>query len=281
MTHCSHIHYFYSYNTQGKEIVRTVSVIPYQSVGSWRPDFLLPVDASLWSRPSGGIKICEINARYSFNAFFASYNKNHSLANLPYLSYCPIMPVTELEDIPDTFLSAFDCTKSVGILKASEEGWDVKLFQREFNRRANELGGEAQARFVLPSSLRLNERGELCDDIGELSQFALECKQTELLAMDPAVLNKLVLESRYMNDIRTILVAHDKRMLSVLTDENIMSDYVTPTEFEILRENLVQTFVIEVHRDVTERAKGTRADWLMKPNGGGKGIGKITPRPFP
>ena len=50
------------------EVLRSVQHLPY-NIGSWRPDILFPSDDLT------GFKICEINARFPFNAFFSSHGK--------------------------------------------------------------------------------------------------------------------------------------------------------------------------------------------------------------
>lgn len=81
---------------EATELLSQMKGRPY-FIGSWRPDFLLPEGRG------DDILICEINARYAFNGYYCSHEKNKTLHRLPYLDRVPMMPVTELEDIPDLF----------------------------------------------------------------------------------------------------------------------------------------------------------------------------------
>jgi len=108
------------------EILRAVEARPY-NIGSWRPDYLFPADDVF------SFRVCEINARFPFNAFYASHEKNKGLLSLPYLSNVAIMPVDELAQVPDTFRNVFDSHLPVGIIKDEAGGWDVRLFQESFN----------------------------------------------------------------------------------------------------------------------------------------------------
>ena len=47
--------------------------------GSWRPDILYPKDEP------DNFKVCEINARFPFNGYYASHEKNNILGQLSYL----------------------------------------------------------------------------------------------------------------------------------------------------------------------------------------------------
>jgi hypothetical protein len=116
-------------------LLKTVDHLPY-NIGSWRPDFLFPKDKH------DTFSICEINARFPFNAFYASHEKNAGLSELPYLREVPAMPIAELDAVPTIFKSVFDSSKSLGLLKASEAGWDVRLFRNDFNHDAAEHAQE-------------------------------------------------------------------------------------------------------------------------------------------
>lgn len=98
--------------------------------------------------------------------------------------------------------------------------------------------------------------------------------QDELIALPPEILTAIV-RCTHINDMRTIFLAHDKRMLGVLTDPDIMKDYVSQEDIEILQRHIVKTYVCGEHESARQEAKDNRAEWLIKPNGGGKGIGLV------
>ena len=323
---------------------------PY-NIGSWRPDLLFPIGCS------DSFVICEINARYAFNGYFCSHEKNRILDQIPYLSRVPMMPVTELRDIPDLFRCFFDRSKVVGILKSDpKEGWDVKMFRscvaeaqesnektkenyaiidetylpnppepldefpsplfppprlsrddsasfpsppvnvRQASNELSKLGFPSNAaasiapdtsntniasnpnvgvRFLSPHDLapRPDETG-VSDASGPIEQFAIECSQAELLSMDRDILRRII-SCPHINDIRTIFLAHDKRMLSVLTTPDIMKDYLDPAEVNLLQSSIIDTYICGIHTEIVSIAKRERTNWILKPNGGGKGIGIV------
>lgn len=264
---------------RAREVVALVQDRPY-SIGSWRPDFLFPrSDVS-------SFQVCEINARFPFNAFWASHEKNSAHSALGYLEGLPIMPIAELESVPEVFTSVFDSSLSLGILKENGAGWDVYLFVETFNAIAalrhcstsyQASFSCASARMISPSDLRLTEDGNrLCDGVGELSQFALECSQETLLALEPRVLELLLTSCVYINDIRTILIGHDKRMLAALSDAELMGSYLSPADVALLQKHVVKTYVLgSAPPEVLADARDNRANYLIKPNGEGKGVGIV------
>jgi hypothetical protein len=147
-------------------------------------------------------------------------------------------------------------------------------------------------RFIDPSCLHIGEDGNIYDKSDSavppspLHQFALEMSQAELFAMPSDVLHAIATSCTYMNDLRTILLAHDKRMLAILTTPEIMSDYLSPEDVTILQRYVTTTFICGArdresdplhrkHAQAVEDARANRHEWMIKPNGGGKGIGIV------
>lgn len=266
----------------------------------------------------------------------------------------PLMPVHELNGIPDTFCNVFDRNKTVGVLKCNHvEGWDVKLFKEsiggdstrkskdkvedsdlDFDMKSNikkqklnhfnndeegllptqpeifrgssksfpdpqlsardisqtlsllptEESNETTpsgARFVFPHDLQLREitsdgntKVELCDSVGPLKQFVFECSTSEILNFDFTLLRHVV-SCPHFNDLRTIFLAHDKRMLSVFSSPDIVRDYASPEDAAILRDHIIPTFICGIHTATVTQAKLERNKWLVKPNSGGKGVGIV------
>jgi hypothetical protein len=329
--HRIHEHYL-RLSPQAQEILKKIESQEY-SLGSWRPDILFP------KHSLDSFVICEINARYPFNGYYASHFKNSAIASLPHLKNVPIMPIQELEGVLNAFHGVFDSTKPVGILKSLEKdkGWDVNLFQRLFGSGKGDsdhveslkhfessdfhlstttdlptvppaLARESSfpqpptckrefsetfnvqedlARFINPFDLILGDDGKLYDQQEKnhdpiptpIDQFALEISQDELLALPEKVLETIMLECKYINDVRTILIGHDKRLLSILSSKEIMSDYLSAEDVDLLQRHIIKTFICGCkepeHLVALQNAKTNRQNWLLKPNGGGKGIGIV------
>jgi hypothetical protein len=117
--------------------------------------------------------------------------------------------------------------------------------------------------------------------VEEIHQVGLELYQHELLALLRETLRAISL--RCFNDLRTIFLVHDKRMLGIVREElNSLVDRSVLTEAQaaILRHGIAETFlpgsveVMELARRCAE-LPGLRNDFLLKPIRGGKGAGII------
>ena len=117
--------------------------------------------------------------------------------------------------------------------------------------------------------------------VEEIHQIGLEVHQWELLAMSTDMLRAISL--RCFNDMRTILLVHDKRMLGIVREElesMVGRAVLSEAQAEILRLSIAETFlpgsaeVRELLR-LSREFPALRADYLLKPIRGGKGAGII------
>lgn len=118
-------------STNGVNLLRHVQHLPFH-IGSWRPDVLFPDCSSKCcnSQVGGGggeFQICEINARYSCNAYYISFEQGRAMfegksnaKSCNYLRGCPVTPVKGVGNIPNLFESHFYKENSpnvIGVVK--------------------------------------------------------------------------------------------------------------------------------------------------------------------
>ena len=180
-------------------------------------------------------------------------------------------------------------------------GWDVLLFKESIEKK---YGSAVCVRCIDPSELTMTmstdstdppgttDSTSMCviaDSIGPIDHFILEIDQNCLCnEMDREILLHILKYRTHMNDIRTILLVHDKRLLAVLTDGSIMRDYVCGRDVELLQKYIIKTYVLGECPGVVSEALlrlpshntggsggsvEDRSGWLLKPRGGGKGVG--------
>ncbi|KNB00364.1 hypothetical protein FOXG_03957 [Fusarium oxysporum f. sp. lycopersici 4287] len=126
-------------------------------------------------------------------------------------------------------------------------------------------------RFVAPY-------GEICE---EIYQVGLELHQRELLALEPEMLRQISL--RCFNDMRTILLVHDKRMLGIVRKEIpqlVARGVVTAVQAEALRLGIAETLIpgskeLKDLLQVSLTSPGLRHGYILKPIRSGKGNGII------
>lgn len=124
----------------------------------------------------------------------------------------------EADQIREQVASLFDPSKPLHILYEKEAwvGFDIHIVAELFAEKSGQ-----KPHFVKPSSMRLSDRGKLYstetgEDV-EVEQVALEAPQALLKAMGKDILKQVALRCR--NDLRTVLLVHDKRFLAILRQE--------------------------------------------------------------
>ncbi|KMU86017.1 hypothetical protein CIHG_03548 [Coccidioides immitis H538.4] len=284
------------------------AVRPYnQCLGSWRPDFL--IDEATPGAEPGSVEeqfvICEINARFSFNGFCVSAAGQQGLSDMGNEEK-GLLNVLEPDQVVKGLLSLFDPTRPLHLLKGEEYGIDIHLFAVEVERRTG-----TPPKFITPDDLRLlpcedSEFGyKLCalakdetrklpashrsarfihnaEVLEEIHQVGLELHQRELRALSPEMLRQLAL--RCFNDLRTVFLVHDKRMLGIVLQEldALVGQHgvLSEDQARVLRDGIAETFIPgspELEEFVLRCKSQPEAKdgYLLKPIRSGKGAGII------
>jgi glutathionylspermidine synthase len=229
---------------------------PYQ-VGSFRPDILLD--------QTGQWRICEINARFPMNGYLASYYVNRTLSQLPYLP-THLQPISAIEPILDTLLDYFKDAKTITHIKEREKGADIFFFLKELQKRG-----------LAVTDCPLNQT-KLQDGIiyanGEpITHAIFELEKDEWLGISPEMLSAWTNKNIFsLNEIRTQLLTHDKRMLAVLSNSEIMSDYLEFADRQFLQKYLIPTYSA-ADKSIFQQLRNEPQQWILKRNSSGRGIG--------
>lgn len=129
-----------------------------------------------------------------------------------------------------------------------------------------------------PSPTLFTLDGELVE---EIHQVGLELHQRELLALPKEILRQIGL--RCFNDMRTIFLVHDKRMLGIIKQElltQVMRGVLTPRQADILQKGVVDTILprspelLELQY-LWEEFPELRKEFILKPIRSGKGDGIV------
>ncbi|KIL93861.1 hypothetical protein FAVG1_02423 [Fusarium avenaceum] len=219
-------------------------------LGSWRPDFLVEDDDS----KEENYRITEINARYPFNAFMHVIYGQQALNTA--LSHNSTLVLNGLFELCDT-------NYPLHLLKGEEKGIDIHMFIDAAKRRfgsaprlitpddlrilPDETSGSGYRLFCTassdgsPATATLIVGGETWE---EVYQVGLELRQHEIMKMQPEVLRQVSL--RCFNDMRTILLVHDKRMLGIVRNEAprlVARKVITSAQAESLQRGIVDTIL--------------------------------------
>jgi hypothetical protein len=230
-----------------RELLARIAGRPYRP-GAFRPDFLHAVD--------GREMINEINARFTLNGFLSSVLVNRCMARLnPALTALPA-----LEDVESALRARLGEAGPIGIVKSSEPGWDVHLLRARWGRRCEMLA---------PKDLTAGW-------LARWHAVILELHQHELLGEVPSeLLTRLAAHPGVLNDPRSIFIAHDKRLLALLSTTGVLEDYLEADDVVRLRRHVVPTWVKGASPHIVRQAWVHPAGWLAKPPRSGKGKGII------
>jgi hypothetical protein len=239
-----------------EEILKLAETQPYQP-GLYRPDLLYDT--------SGYARICEIGARYPLNGWMYSYYQNAVYETLYTAAGIDFAAVPGQDEILSLLVDLWDTSKPVALVHDDEAGTEVFEVERELLKS----GGTFIS--LKPQDLDC-ENGKIIFHDRVLDQFILEMDREELRKFEPEVLRQLVLQANYFNDIRTLILVHDKRILAVLWDEDIMRDYLSAAEYDLLRPWLIPSFVIRNESEIETWLNGAQ-NLILKLNSGGRGIG--------
>ncbi|QUC19331.1 uncharacterized protein UV8b_03572 [Ustilaginoidea virens] len=276
--------------------------------GSWRPDFLVGQCAGAGGE--GGdladgedFILTEINARFSFNGTMYIALGQEALDSMG-LGSAALQSATKSDTIFDGLLSLFQPDLPLHLLKGEEAGMDIHIFRHMMQQRYG-----ITPRLIKPSDLRLvadaqsasgfklccvaaaeaeaeAEAGETWvtadgERVEEVRQVGLELHQRELLAMDGETLRQVGL--RCFNDLRTVLLVHDKRMLGIVRQELgglEARGVLTAAQAATLRRGIPETLVPGSSEmgALLRRSRadaGLRRQFLLKPVRSGKGAGIV------
>ncbi|KAA8645217.1 uncharacterized protein ATNIH1004_006636 [Aspergillus tanneri] len=254
--------------------------------GNWRPDFLLP------AKGPDGFKVCEINSRFPSNnlelnagwymaldsmevkplGFDVAGDPDHMMARLKAL-FNPEWPLRVVHNRENTALVE-NMVKDLADLKPRILTVDdLHLVADE----SSPTGFKLQC--VRESALSTDNKDRNMEDV---HQIALRIFYDEVASLSPEMQRQLAFNSS--NDIRSILLTHDKRMLGILHQEldDLVNKYhvLTQRQADLVRNGVVFTIIprskeLEQLIDSYHQGKVSKDEFILKPCRGGHGNGIV------
>jgi hypothetical protein len=244
----------YQLDDELESILRLAESNPYQ-VGMIRPDFVFD--------KSGQLKICEIGCRYPINGWMLSAYTRRIFNKL--------LPSNDNGNLPEqtSFLSTIskdlDSSKKLFYVHDLEGGTEAYQFFDELKKQGFSVEDISLKDLKITNS-KLTVKGETA------TQFVLEMDREELKKISPEVLQGLIDSKKCLNDIRTLILVHDKRILSVFYDEEIICDYINKEDHDFLKRFLIPSYTLDSEKRRNEVINSI-SNWVLKKNSGGRGIG--------
>ncbi|KAF4964608.1 hypothetical protein FSARC_7514 [Fusarium sarcochroum] len=251
-----------------------------EHAGCWRSDVL-------FGRSSDGLDdespyICEINGRLPLNAVMGIALGANGYKELG-ASNGGIEIVNSMEDSYGHVMAMFDPDKPLFSIRDKWPGADSKLLST-----FNAAQGRQSIDVVRPQDLELrpddsSPTGSALWDKAtntHLTQWFAEMLQDEWEELDTAVARQLSLTP--LNDLRTVFIVHDKRLLGIIPEElpnMVARGVLTAEEAEIVASGIIETInpgSTAVQKLLRESIAdpNVRKDYIYKPcrDGMGKGI---------
>lgn len=245
----------YQLDKELQEILSMTEGIPYE-LGLYRPDYIYDIN--------GQAKICEIGCRYPINGWMLSTYLNSSVSSLVKNVDENWNAIPEQNDFIEELSGRFDADEPIFIVRKSEKGTEVNYLK-------NELASKGITMIdVAPEDLQL-VGGQVMAGDQAARQFYLEMDREELKSFDKDVLKAIIKSGRCINDVRTLILIHDKRILTLLYNEEIMGSYINLDDYNFLKSYLIPSFNIDNPGD-REFLLNSEENWILKPNSGGRGI---------
>jgi hypothetical protein len=245
----------YQLDKELNDILMMAEGIPYE-IGMYRPDFVFDLN--------GQRRICEIGCRYPVNGWLMSGYLNQVSSELAGAVGENFTGVEGLNDYLQELGDRFDEGDTVFLVRKDPKRYKQDYLLKEFTA----LG--ITVKDIQPEDLTLEDGNlKVGDEIAR--QFFLEMDREELKTFDPNVLNTMIKSGRCLNDVRTLILVHDKRVLCALYNQQIMASYVNQDDYKFLLNFLIPSFIIGNEKD-QELLINSPENWVLKKNSGGRGI---------
>lgn len=260
-----------------RAILRTAESEPYE-LGFYRPDLVFD--------RSGHPRICEIGARYPLNGWVLSA----LLEGMDAADEASIP--SSSADSSEAFVNAKQVQNHAGpqaqtlwlLLHRHYPPGSTLALVHNRERGAEVHGALARLRAqgvnvldVSPQVLALRNGAITADQGGKaitIDQCLLELDRTELDLFAPDVLQALIAQGQYRNDVRTLILVHDKRVLCVLSDPDILRDLVNADDAQTLKPWLIPSYVGN-DSIARERLLEAPQNLIAKRSSGGRGIDAV------
>lgn len=242
----------YRLDAELESILQIAAPTPYK-VGLYRPDFVID--------KNGQSRICEIGCRYPLNGWMLSYYMNLIMDKFSGPDWQAIPNQTQfVQEISE----GLDFTQPLYYVHEDEKGTEAYQFFDELNTHGFAIAD------ISPKKLKVSN-GKLTVNGAPVTQLILEMDREELKRINPEVIQALVQSKKCLNDVRSLILVHDKRVLSVLYNQDIMLDYINEEDYNFLRRFLIPSYTLDSEQ-IRHQIMHSTSNWALKKNSGGRGI---------
>lgn len=254
-TRDENLQHLYQLDQELNEVLKMAEGIPYE-VGMYRLNFLY--DAN------GQPRISEINCENPIKHWFLSADINQITSELASEVNKDWSGITGQSDFITQLENLFEQDEVLYIVKNAFNSDEEDLLSKLTNNGIN-------AAYVQPKDFKLVD-GKLKVGTADARQFFLELSAEELKLFDGDVLRKIIQSGRCLNDVRSIILVHNKKLLAGLFNPMTMGSYINSDDYDFLKGYLIPSFVLGGQKDI-EYLNQSQDNWRLIDSFGSDGDG--------
>ena len=220
---------------------KEMEILDYQSTkpfraGAWRPDWIVS--------SQGDILICEITSRFFGHGLFMSYYAECDAARYG-------QGASRYEEVIAHILELPGDKDEIFVLKSADKTSAIAMYKPLYERFGKKV-------MILEA-----------DEV-EANRSAWEGKcilsalnQHDLMSFSMDTLKALV-DSGMINDLRTILLLHDKRFMRLWFEDSFTERFLSPEEADFLRSHAIMTY-LSSDTEAFADARANKDKYILKP----------------
>ena len=226
------------------ELLAIQANYPYRA-GAYRPDYILSKD--------GRILLCEITSRFFahgiFSSFFAECAAERFMERFPGKKN-----ETEFEAMLQYMAERTTERNKISVLKSADKTGEIQLyvpFYQQFGKQVS----------VIEMQNVEENRGQW-----ENNCVISALNQKDIISFSQDTVRALI-DAGMINDLRTILLVHDKRFMSLWYEDTFTDCCLTSSETTFLREHTIPTWLYGSHEEIWEDLwkNGDIRDMILQP----------------
>lgn len=223
------------------ELLALQARYPYRA-GAYRPDYIIAED--------GHLLLCEITSRFFAHGIFSSFYAE--CAAKRFMEQFPNKTVdSEFEDMLRYMAEHTTEKETISILKSSDKTGEIKLyvpFYQQFGKKASVF--EAQ---------EVEQKRSQWAGGGVISAL----NQMDLMSFSKDTV-KAMIDAGMINDLRTILIVHDKRFMYLWFEDEFTDKCLTAAETDFLRAHTIPTYLYGSSEEIWEDARRNKDGYILK-----------------
>ena len=210
--------------------------------GAYRPDYIISED--------GRLLLCEITSRFFAHGIFSSYYAECAAER--FMERFPDKKnETEFEAMLQYMAEHTTEKDTISVLKSADKTGEIKLYVPFYQRFGKHVS-------VMEAEEIEEKRGEW-----EKGCVISALNQKDLLSFSPDT-RKALIDAGMINDLRTVLIMHDKRFMHLWYEDEFTKCCLTDTETAFLRSHAIPTWLYGSHEDIWEDARRNKEGYILK-----------------